>query len=85
MNFSWKILLILGLLPLVGAVGLIWRKSCRKGKLGKQKQRGAHFVMGALLYTFPNLSLQQALKHRDIQGIVSNSWNMRVDGLHSCN
>ncbi|XP_024611616.1 butyrophilin-like protein 2 [Neophocaena asiaeorientalis asiaeorientalis] len=30
MNFSWKILLILGLLPLVGAVGLIWRKSCRK-------------------------------------------------------
>lgn len=48
MIYSQKRLLIWGLpLLLVGVVGLIWRKSGRKGELGEQKQRGAGFVVGA--------------------------------------
>ncbi|CAN0389570.1 unnamed protein product [Rangifer tarandus platyrhynchus] len=48
MNYSQNSLLIWGLpLLLVGVVGLIWRKSSRKGELGEQKQHGAGFVVGA--------------------------------------
>ena len=48
MIYSQKRLLIWGLpLLLVGVVGLIWRKSGRKGELAEQKQHGAGFVVGA--------------------------------------
>lgn len=48
MIYSWNILLIWGLLLLLllGVVGLIWRKNCRKGELGEQKQCGTGFAVG---------------------------------------